>query len=84
MDLQQPVDDLEPVELEPEAFWQMVAENWMGLMQCRRARMLRHESHHRRHRRGAGCFAGGRKSRATVFSLANLRDGRTRCRSGPA
>jgi hypothetical protein len=56
MDLRQPVDDLEPVELEPRgvlALWRMVTENWMGLMQCRRARMPRHESHHRRCRRGA-------------------------------
>ena len=37
MDLQQPVDEVEPVELEPRgvlAFWRMVAENWMGLLRA--------------------------------------------------
>jgi hypothetical protein len=44
-DLRQPVDDLEPIELEPEASWRMVAEDRVGLMQCRRFRTPRHESH---------------------------------------
>jgi hypothetical protein len=30
MDLQQPVDDLEPIDLEPEAFWRMVAGDRIG------------------------------------------------------
>jgi len=56
MDVQQPVDDLGPVELVPRglpALWRLVTENWMGLMQCGRARMPRQESHHRRGPRAA-------------------------------